>query len=345
MILALILFLLLVVSLMYNVGNFASNLLHGKSVRYSRTVGPRLEEVIYEDNDSGNKIALVEVDGIITGRVIDQGGYSLVDLIKAQLRRAEDDDRVKAVLLKVDSPGGEVLASDDIYRAIKDFQARTHKPVVASMGSLAASGGYYISSPCRWIVANEMTITGSIGVIMSSWNYRGLMDKVGVLPQVFKSGKYKDMMSGSREPDTVTPEEKAMVQALIDETFARFKTVVREGRTQAYDLNKDRQDKGHPLSDDWQDYADGRVLSGREALKLGFVDQLGDFDDAVERTKKLAGVSQANLIQYQQRFDISDVFRMFGESDAKSSIKVDLGMDLPRLQAGKLYFLSPTFLH
>jgi protease-4 len=345
MVLALIFFVLLAISMLYNVGNFAGNLLRGRSVKYTRTIGPRLEEVIYEDNDAANKIAIIPVDGVISGSVIDQSGFNLVDLIKAQLHRAEDDDRVKAVLLKVDSPGGEVLASDDIYRAIKDFQARTHKPVVASMGSLAASGGYYISSPCRWIVANELTITGSIGVIMSSWNYRGLMDKVGVLPQTYKSGKFKDMLSGSREPDSITPEEKAMLQALIDETFAKFKSVVQEGRGQANDKNKDTKDKGHPLSDDWQDYADGRVLSGTEALKLGFVDQLGCFDDAVDQTKKMVGISHANLVQYQQRYDISDLFRLFGKSDANSKIKVDLGMDMPKLQAGKLYFLSPTFLH
>jgi protease-4 len=343
MVVALILFVLLAISILYNVGNMAGHVLRG--AKYTRTVGPRLEEVIYEDNDAANKIAVVEVDGIITSRVIDQGGYSLVDMIKAQLRRAEDDDRVKAVLLKVDSPGGEVLASDDIYKAIKDFQSRTRKPVVASMGSLAASGGYYISSPCRWIVANELTLTGSIGVIMSSWNYRGLMDKVGVLPQVYKSGKFKDMLSGSREPDSVTPEEKAMLQSLIDETFSKFKSIVQEGRGQAYDKNKEGKDKGRRLSDDWQDYADGRVLSGTEALKLGFVDQLGGFEDAVDRAKKIVGISQANLIQYEQRFDLSDVFRLFGKSDSNSRIKVDLGMDLPKLQAGKLYFLSPTFLH
>ena len=123
---------------------------------------------------------MVDVDGIITSRAIDQGGYSMVDVIKAQLKRAEEDDRVKAVILKVDSPGGEVLASDEISRAIAEFQTKPHgKPVVCSMGSLAASGGYYVSAPCRWIVANELTITGSIGVIMSTWNYRGLMDKVG----------------------------------------------------------------------------------------------------------------------------------------------------------------------
>jgi protease-4 len=345
MVLALVLLVFLAISVILNIGHFAGNLLRGRTAKYTRTVGPRLEEVIYEDNDSANKIAIVEVNGIISGGMIDQSGFNLVDIIKAQLHRAEEDDRVKAVLLKVDSPGGEVLASDDIYRAIKDFQERAHKPVVASMGSLAASGGYYVSSPCRWIVANELTITGSIGVIMSSWNYRGLMDKVGVLPQVFKSGKYKDMLSGSREPDSITPEERAMLQSLIDETFAKFKGVVQEGRGQAYDKNKSNKDKGHALSDDWQDYADGRILSGSDALKLGFVDQLGGFDDAIERTKSLVGISQANLIQYQQRFDLSDIFRLFGKSDANGKIKVDLGMDMPKLQAGKLYFLSPTFLH
>lgn len=345
MVLAIVLFVLFGISMLFNLGSIAGNVLHGRPVKYTRSAGPRLEEVVYEDNDAANKIVVIEVDGIISGRSIDGSGVTLVDLIKAQLRRAEEDDRVKAVLLKVDSPGGEVLASDDIYRAIKDFQNHSRKPVVASMGSLAASGGYYISSPCRWIVANEMTITGSIGVIMSSYNYRGLMNKVGVLPQTFKSGKFKDMLSGAREPDSISPEEKAMVQSLIDETFARFKHVVQEGRATAYDRNKDGRDKGQALSDDWQNYADGRVLSGSEALKLGFVDELGVFDDAVARTKRIAGISQANLVQYQQRFDFADMFKLFGKTDSSASIKVDLGLDAPKIQAGKLYFLSPTFLH
>ena len=345
MIVAIILFVLFGISVLFNLGNVAGNVLHGRPVKYTRTAGPRLEEVVYEDNNAANKIAIVEVDGVISGQPLDQAGFSLADIIKAQLRRAEEDDRVKAVLLKVDSPGGEVLASDEIYRAIKDFQRRTSKPVIASMGSLAASGGYYISAPCRWIVANEMTITGSIGVIMSSYNYRGLMDKVGVLPQTFKSGKFKDMLSGSREPDSISPEEKAMVQSLIDETFSRFKHVVQEGRGLAYDKNKDSKDKGHPLSDDWQSYADGRVLSGTDAMKLGFVDEIGVFDDAVSRAKQIAGMSHAILVQYQQHFDLSDMFRLFGKTDSSAHIKVDLGMDAPKLQAGKLYFLSPTFFH
>src|SRR4029450_5729008 len=115
-------------------------------------------------------------------------------VVEEQFRRAAEDKRVKAVILKVNSPGGEVLASDDIYNIIEKFQNKTQKPVVAAMGSLAASGGYYVSAPCQWIVANEMTITGSIGVILHSFNYRGLMDKVGLRPVVYKSGKLKDML-------------------------------------------------------------------------------------------------------------------------------------------------------
>ena len=132
-----------------------------------------------------------------------------------------------------------------------------------------------------------------------------------------------------------------MVQNLINETYGKFKSVVAEGRKHAAEQNKC---DGRKLTDSWADYADGRVLSGTEAYKLGFVDELGGFDDAVDRTKKLTGISAANLIQYQQRFDLSELFHLFGKSDSKA-IRVDLGMETPKVQAGKLYFLSPTFLH
>src|SRR5215472_3304798 len=213
MIFAIILLVLLLISLFGNFAQLVSQALSfkgGLSTGISREVGPSLDECLVKDNDASLKIAVVTVDGIISGQNVDQAGYNMVDVIKAQLDRAKDDRRVKAVILKVDSPGGEVLASDEIYRALADFQKDSSKPVVCSMGSLAASGGYYISSPCRWIVANDLTITGSIGVILSSWNYRGLMDKVGLLPQTFKSGKFKDMLSGSKEPDKITQEEKDM---------------------------------------------------------------------------------------------------------------------------------------
>jgi protease-4 len=341
MIVAIILIVLLGFSLL---GNFTQFVSHTFSSGFNRSfknetareVGPKLDECILEDNDSKYKIAVVTVDGIIADETADQSGNSMVDVIKAQLDRAADDKRVKAVILKVDSPGGEVMASDEINKAIVKFQDDSGKPVVCSMGSLAASGGYYISSPCRWIVANELTITGSIGVIMHGYNYRGLMDKIGVAPMTFKSGLYKDMLSPDRSTNEIPAGEHKMVQDLIDETYQKFKGVVADGRKQAHDKNGKQ---GKPLADDWAKYADGRVLSGTQALNLGFVDELGDFDDAVDRTEKIAHISDANLIEYRERYDISDLFSMFGQSSASHDIKLDLGVDIPKLREGCMYFL------
>ncbi|HEU5125202.1 MAG TPA: signal peptide peptidase SppA [Verrucomicrobiae bacterium] len=344
MIFALVLLALLIISVLANFGQLASTITRVGG-GHSRTAGPRLDEAILEDNNASAKIAVIDVDGIITSRAMDQSGFTMADLIKTQLERAKEDSQVKAVVLRVDSPGGEVLASDEINRVITDFQKESKKPVVASMGNLAASGGYYISAPCRWIVANELTITGSIGVIMHTWNYRGLMNKVGLQPQVFKSGKFKDMLSGERDlsqiPEEEREEERRMVQGLIDETYNRFKEVVATGRAEAHRLN---EDEGRPLADNWADYADGRVLSGSQAHELGFVDSLGNFQDAVKKAAELGGIgaaTHANLIRYQQRYDISDLFNIFGKSDAKV-VKIDLGMEAPKLQAGALYFLMPT---
>ncbi len=346
MIFAIILLVVLMFSLLINYTQFISRALsfnRSFTPGITREVGPRLEECLLKDNDAHFKIAVVSVDGIITDRAADQAGNSMVDVIKAQLDRAKEDDRVKAVILKVDSPGGEVMASDEINKAIREFQDKAKKPVICSMGSLAASGGYYISAPCRWIVANDLTITGSIGVIMETLNIRRLMDKVGVEPDVYKSGKYKDMLSGLRSTNEIPPEEHAMVQKLINDTYDKFKGVVRDGRAQAHAQNKK---DGKPLAPDWESYADGRVLSGTDALKYGFVDQLGDFNDAVKTAKKIAAISSANLVEYRERYDISEFLRMFGQSEtAAHDIKLDLGMNLPKLQAGQLYFLSSTLLN
>ncbi len=327
---------------------------------FSHTVLPRsramvdrvrnLEEVTLSSTNSDNKIAVIEVDGVISSSEIDRSGEDMVQFIKDQLKMAERDSDVKAVILKVNSPGGEVLASDEINKAITKFQDQTHRPVVASMGGLAASGGYYISVPCQWIVANELTITGSIGVIMHAYNYRSLMDKVGIRPMVFKSGRFKDMFSGEQEDKDLTPEqqrtrdqEDQMVQSLIDETFNKFKEVVKAGRTRAAQQN---EGNGKSLVDDWQDYADGRVLSGKQALNFGFVDELGDFDAAVKRTKSLAKISSANLVQYRMPMDLGSVLsRLLGKSDVPT-IKVDLGVELPKLEAGRPYYIAPmTVLH
>ena len=132
-----------------------------------------------------------------------------------------------------------------------------------------------------------------------------------------------------------------MVQSLIDETYGKFTNVVATGRGHAQEKNKN---KGRALNEGWPEYADGRILSGTEAFRLGFVDELGTFDDAVKRAKSIAGIRNANLVEYQQHYDISDLFRLFGQAESKA-VKVDLGVEVPKLQAGRLYFLSPTFLH
>lgn len=325
-------------------GSFNSGIKNGTA----RSVGPRLDECVIEDNYARNKIAVITVDGIITSHTADPAGNNMVDVIQAQLDRAKDDNHVKAVILKIDSPGGEVMASDEINKEIIDFESdkpaadgkpfKRGKPVICSMGSLAASGGYYISAPCRWIVANELTLTGSIGVIMHGYNYRGLMDKVGVAPMTFKSGLYKDMLSPDRSTNEIPAGEHAMVQALIDETYGKFKSVVRTGRAAAHDKNGV---EGKALATDWESLADGRVLSGQQALDNGFVDQLGDFKDAVKRAKQISslGDGDVNLVEYRERYDISDFLSMFGQSGSAHDIKLDLGLDIPKLREGCMYFL------
>ena len=336
MILAIILGVLLLFSLLANFQQVVQGMAGGGS----RSGGRWLEEVVVENHRSRNKIALVDVSGLIMGNAYG-GGMSMVDYIEDQLSLAGKDKSVQGVVLRIDSPGGEVLASDDISRAIAEFQDKHGKPVVASMGSLAASGGYYVAAPCQWIVANELTITGSIGVIMQGYNYRGLMDKVGVQPLVFKSGKFKDMLSATKPESEITPEERKMVQDLVDETFSRFKQVVRNGRTAS---NRSNNGEGRRLVNDWEEYADGRILSGKVAFDYGFVDELGTFETAFDRVLRLSGTGEANLIQYRQPFHFGNLFRLFGKAES-SSVKIDLGLDLPRLQAGRMYFLSPTFLH
>jgi protease IV len=325
-------------SLMSNLSNFG----HLSDRAVQRGQQP-MNEIILENNHSENKIAIVDVDGIITSSPMDRSGRSIVESIQDQLDNAGRDHAVKAVVLKVNSPGGEVLASDEIYNSIKDFQEKRNKPVVASMGSLAASGGYYVSAPCRWIVANEMTITGSIGVIMHGYNYRGLMDKIGVRPDVYKSGKFKNMLSGDRRDEDIPDEEREMVQSLIMETYGKFTNIVAEGRSSANSANSANKDKGHKLAADWADYADGRVLSGKQALELGLVDELGNFRKAIERAENLAHIRKADLIQYEEPFGLGNLFRLFGKTEAPA-IKVDLGLDFPKLQMGRLYFIAPTTL-
>jgi len=334
MIVAIIAFVLLGFSLLLNVSNLFDGLM-ALDGGYAKGQGMKLDEVVIEENHARDKIVVVPVEGIISSSPVDAHGHDMVDVIKEQLSRAKEDRRVKAVILKVDSPGGEVLASDEIHRALIEFQKDTGKPVLAAMNRIAASGGYYVSAPCQYIMAHEMAITGSIGVIISTWNYRELMDKVGLSPYTFKSGKFKDMLSGEREKADIPEGERELVQGWINETYDKFKGIVRDGRAAAA---KENEDEGKKLVEDWEEYCDGRIFTGREALKLGFVDGLGNFDDAVEKTKDLAELKDANLIEYRTRHDFSELLGLFGKASDRS-VKVDLGLEFPKLEAGRAYFL------
>jgi protease-4 len=343
MIVAIVLALLLGLSFL---GNLGSAVLGGSSGQTMGGGGGRggLMPVYVENNRAKHDVLLIDVDGVITSQAFDSSGNNLVDLIEKQLDIAAQSPRIRAVILKINSPGGEVLASDDIATLIANFQDDTGKPVIAQMNSLAASGGYYISAPCRWIVANKLTITGSIGVIMSGYNYRGLMDKIGLRTEVFKSGKFKDMLSGTKTEEEILPGEREMVMELVMETYGQFTNIVASGRQAAYAAS-DAENTGQELVSNWAEFADGRILSGAKAHELGLVDELGNFDTAFERALTLAGIADANLVAYRLPFDLGSLFRIFGETEAKSStVKIDLGLDALKLKKGQLYFIAPTSL-
>jgi len=227
------------------------------------------------------KVAIVN----IRGPIVDS--REAVDELKDYV----DDSSIKAIVLRVDSPGGGVAASQEIYTEVK--RAASVKKVVASMGSLAASGGYYVSAPATRIVANPGTITGSIGVIMEIPNIEGLMDKVGVRTEVIKSGKHKDMASAFRK---MSEEDRRLLQGLITDVYEQFIEDVAASR----DI---------PL-EEVRKMADGRIYSGRQALALGLVDEMGGLERAVKLSAELAGiVGEPEVVTKEEKFSILDLLK------------------------------------
>src|SRR5262252_10834637 len=225
---------------------------------------PRFREILLQRGAraSTDKIAVITMRGLISSSIPGNVSDSMVDDLRAALQQARDDSRVKAIVLEIDSPGGEVTASDAIYSAL--VKARDRKPVVVYMESLAASGGYYVSCGGKFLMANETTITGSIGVIIQTLNYEQLFNKVGLAAVVFKSGKFKDMLNGARP---ITPEERELVQSFVMKTYDKFLGIVAKERGVPADILRNS-------------IADGRILSGRDALDHKLIDGLGQLNDA-----------------------------------------------------------------
>jgi protease IV len=221
----------------------------------------------------GDRVAVIPVEGVIDNQMAKN--------VNRYLKQYGDDSRVKAIILRVDSPGGGVSASQEIYREVKRVKDDKKKKVVVSMASVAASGGYYIACPADKIFANPGTITGSIGVIAEWINYKGLAEWAKLKPVVFKSGEFKDTGSPIRE---LTESEKKYFQAMIDEFYNQFVGAVAEGR----------QGKGEAGAELTREkvvqLADGRVYTGETAKKNGLVDEIGNYEDVVKATAKLANI-------------------------------------------------------
>ncbi len=229
----------------------------------------------------GEKVAVVRIEGPI----IDS--KNAVDEIKGYIK----DQSIKAIVLRVDSPGGAVAPSQEIYEEVR--KAVSKKKVIVSMGSVAASGGYYIASPATRIVSNPGTLTGSIGVIMEIPNIEGLLNKIGVKTEVIKSGKHKDIASVFKG---MSKEERIILQGVLDDVHEQFIMAVAEGRKM--------------LPDDVKKLADGRIFTGKQAVAVGLVDELGNLEDAIQVAAKLAGIKgEPEVVSKREKFSIIDILR------------------------------------
>lgn len=287
---------------------------------------PRFREILLQRGSrlTSDKIVVIMLRGLISSSIPGNVSDSMVDDMRAALQQARDDDRVKAIVLEVDSPGGEVTASDQIYNAV--VKARAKKPVVVYMDSLAASGGYYVSCGGKFLMANETTITGSIGVIIQTLNYEQLFNKIGLSAVVFKSGKFKDMLNGARP---VTPEERELVQSFVMRTYDKFLGIVAKERHLPADLLRNT-------------VADGRILSGEEAIDHKLIDGLGQLEDAFAKAKQLGNAPEAKVVKYGPPFSLSRFFRLFGQTESKIELQLPKQL-VPQLESGRAYFLPSYY--
>ncbi len=238
----------------------------------------------YGDAKTDNRILLLDIDGPITGEgetVLWWEREATTENVKKKLRKAATDERVKAVVLRINSPGGTVTASDVVYREIKQFKAARNVPVVTMMMDVSASGGYYIACASDHIVAHRSTITGSIGVIVFGLGFDGLFHKIGMESRVVKSGELKDM---GNPFDQFSEQERAVFQAMVDRMYDQFLGVVSEAR-------KIDRDKLRPI-------ADGRIYLGTEAKDLGLIDEVGYIDDAMRVAMAKADIRDAKVLFY-----------------------------------------------
>jgi protease-4 len=240
------------------------------------------------DLSGEDRIALIRVEGVILDAQQTVG----------DLKKFGDSPSVKAIVLRIDSPGGGVVPSQEIHDAVMRVRNKQNKAVVASMGTVAASGGYYIAAATDRIMANPGTLTGSIGVIMELANLEGLLKKIGVENVVVKSGRHKDIGSPFRK---MSDEDRRILQSVMDDVHTQFIEAVAEGRS--LDVS------------DVQPLADGRIFTGRQAKEIKLVDELGNLDDAIRLAADLAGIEgEPKVVEPRKRFSVRELIesRLFG---------------------------------
>ena len=290
-----------------------------------------LKEFSLQGSGKG-KILMISIKGFISDSNKDLLLYrksSMVQEIVSQLNKAEKDKDIKAVILKIDSPGGSVTASDMLYHEITKFKERTGVKLVVIMMGVAASGGYYVALPADSILAHPTSITGSIGVVFLRPNVSGLMGKIGLEVDVDKSGKNKDMGSPFRK---ATGEEQQILQNLIDDLAGRFLALVVNHRK----INDEAK----------ADISSARIYTAAEALRLGLVDQIGYLDDAIQKTTEIAGLpGNAKIVVYRRtEYPDDNLYNTFSSKPGAPAIQlIDLGVAdaIPPLRSGFYYLWLP----
>ncbi len=290
-----------------------------------------VEELLEGGHFASNKVVVIDIRGVIMNA---DGGFSQIANSKSicdQLEQARNDSKVRAVILRLDTPGGEVTAADMIHHKVMQLKEEDVK-VVACMESVAASGGYYIAVASDYIIAHRLTTTGSIGVIIETFNYQELFNKIGLQAEVYKSGEMKDMLNGAR---LRTDAEKQLVQNIITEVYDEFVEIVAAGR-------KSKNITAEQIKT--TQIGDGRIFSGKKAFELGLVDGLGFFEDAIDKAVDLAKIKDSyKVVTYKRVFSFSDFFMSMKGPENK--IKIDIpGMKswTSALEPGKVYLLPSS---
>ena len=255
------------------------------SIDLTPRVRPLEESTV--DGSGADKVLLIDLAGVLAEEPVftleSRPQVPLLARVREELEKAEDDERVRAVVLRINSPGGTVTASDILYHEVMRFKARRKVPVVASILDVGASGGYYVALAADRILVHPTTVTGSIGVLMLTVNASGLLEKIGVSAAYVKSGEFKDMGSPFRN---IRPEELALFQDLIDRFYGRFVELVARSR---------KLDEARVRA-----FADGRIYTAGEALSLGLIDQVGYLEDAIASAKSAAGITEAKVVTYHR---------------------------------------------